>query len=224
VTPTSDRPVVGAAPAGSDADPGPEAGGSGNPAFTVTGERTVWTGFRIHAAVAEVVAPDGSTVEREIVHHPGAVAALPLHDDGTVTLVRQYRVAVDDDIWEIPAGLRDVDGEPTVETARRELAEEAGLRAEQLAHLAAFHNSPGFSDEVIDIYLATGLVPVPDDRQGVEEQHMAIARVPLDRALAMVDDGRITDAKTVIALLTLARQDPAARGAVDADRAGPGGP
>jgi 8-oxo-dGTP pyrophosphatase MutT (NUDIX family) len=174
-------------------------------AFRVVGERTEWTGRRIHVSVAEVSAPDGATLEREVVHHPGAVGVVPLHDDGTVTLVRQYRAALDAVIWEVPAGLRDVEGEPTAETARRELAEEAGLRARELEHLVTFHNSPGFTDEAVEVFVARGLEVVPDDRQGVEEEHMVVERVPLDRALAMVDDGTITDAKTVIALLKLAR-------------------
>ena len=157
-------------------------------------------------AIAEVEGPGGDRFEREIIHHPGAVAVLPLHDDGTVTLVHQYRVAVGSDVWEVPAGLRDIADEPTEETARRELAEEVGLRAGRLERLAMFHNSVGFSDEAVVIYLARDLSAVADDRQGVEEEHMRVERMPLDAALAMVDDGRITDAKTVIALLTLSRR------------------
>lgn len=182
---------------------GTEAGGS---PFRVVAEQPAWSGRLVTAARVEVEGPDGTTHAREVVHHPGAVAVVPLHDDGTITLVRQYRVALDAELWEIPAGLRDVDGEPTDETARRELAEEAGLRAERLDHLVTFHNSPGFTDEAVVIYLATGLTEVPDDRQSVEEQHMAVERHPLTEALAMVDDGRITDAKTVIAVLDLARR------------------
>lgn len=174
--------------------------------FRILADDTVWTGRRIAAAEVRVAAPDGSVLERDVVHHPGAVGVVPLHDDGTVTLVRQYRVAIDADAWEIPAGLRDVDGEPPVETAHRELIEEAGLRPGHLAFLVSFHNSPGFTDERVDVYLATRLEPVPDDRQGVEEEHMVVDRVGLDAALAMVDDGRITDAKTVIALLMVARR------------------
>jgi ADP-ribose pyrophosphatase len=134
------------------------------------------------------------------------VGVVPLHDDGAITLVRQYRAALDADVWEIPAGLRDVAGEPTDITASRELVEEAGLQAGHLEHLVTFHNSPGFSDEAVVVYLATELTEVPADRQGPEEEQMTLARVSLAEALAMVDDGRITDAKTVIALLALARR------------------
>jgi 8-oxo-dGDP phosphatase len=174
--------------------------------FRIVGERVAWQGRRMGVVIAEVEGPGGDRFEREIIHHPGAVAVVPLHDDGTVTLVHQYRVAVGADVWEVPAGLRDVADEPTEETARRELAEEVGLRAGRLERLATFHNSVGFSDEAVVIYLARELSAVADDRQGVEEEHMRVERMPLDAALAMVDDGRITDAKTVIALLTLARR------------------
>jgi ADP-ribose pyrophosphatase len=179
--------------------------GEGERTFRIVGERPIWSG-RIVVAMAEVEGPDGSRHDREVVHHPGAVGVVPVHEDGSVTLVRQYRAPVDADLWEVPAGLRDVDGEPTAATAGRELAEEAGLRAERLDHLVTFYNSPGFSDEELVVYEATGLTEVPDDRQGIEEQHMLVARVPLSEALAMVDDGRITDAKTVIALLAVARR------------------
>lgn len=125
---------------------------------------------------------------------------LPLHADDTVTLVRQFRAALDDDLLELPAGIRDVDGEADIATARRELIEEAGLDAERLEHLVTFHNSPGFCDETVGVFLATGLRAVPDDRQGIEEEHMTIERIPFADAMAMVLDGRITDAKTIIAL------------------------
>ena len=174
--------------------------------FHIADERRAWTGRRLAVAAVQVEGPGGERHEREIVHHPGAVGVAPLHDDGTVTLVRQYRVALDADVWEIPAGLRDVDGEPLEQTARRELVEEAGLAPDDLEHLLTFHNSPGFSDEAVAIYVATGLTEVPDDRQGAEEQHMLVRRVPFDEALGMVDDGRITDAKTVIALLAIDRR------------------
>jgi 8-oxo-dGTP pyrophosphatase MutT (NUDIX family) len=172
--------------------------------FRIAAERREWTGRRVSAAVPDVEGPDGAVHQREVIHHPCAVAAAPVHPDGTITLVRQYRAAVDAELWEIPAGLRDVPGEPTDRCAQRELAEEVGLRAGHLEHLVTFHNSPGFSDEAVVIYLATDLETVPDDRQGAEEQAMVVERVPLAEARAMVADGRITDAKTVIAVLALA--------------------
>jgi ADP-ribose pyrophosphatase len=181
-----------------------ERGGEASP-FHIAEEITGFAGRTISLARVVVEGPGGERHEREIVHHPGAVAVVPLHPDGTITLVRQYRAALDAEMWEIPAGLRDVAGEPTEQTAERELIEEAGLRPGHLEHLVTFHNSPGFSDESVVVYVATDLTEVPDNRQSVEEQHMLIARLPLDEARAMVRDGRITDAKTVIGLLSLDR-------------------
>ena len=174
--------------------------------FAKLGEQEIARGFRFTVARGRFRGPDGQEFERDIVHHPGAVAVVPLHDDGTVTLVRQYRASLDADLLELPAGLRDVEGEADETAAARELQEEAGLRATELRRLVGFHNSPGFCDEEVGVFLATGLHEVPDDRQGTEEELMTLERVPLEDALAMVDDGRITDAKTIIGLLLAARR------------------
>jgi ADP-ribose pyrophosphatase len=168
--------------------------------FTRLGETLVHEGFRIQVAVARYETPDGSIVERDIVRHPGAVAVVPLHEDGTVTLVSQFRTALDADLLELPAGVRDVAGEPEATTANRELREEVGLHAAHLEHLVTFHNSPGFCDEAVWVFLGTGLTEVPHQREGPEEQAMVVQRMPLAAALGMIDDGRITDAKTVIGL------------------------
>jgi ADP-ribose pyrophosphatase len=165
--------------------------------------------FQVHifrVARARFRGPDGEEFERHIIHHPGAVAVVPLHDDGTVTLVRQYRAALDHDLLELPAGTRDVDGEPEALTAERELIEEAGLAAGSIDHLVTMHNAPGMSDEAVTIFLARGLREVADDRQGAEELAMEVERIALDDALAMIDDGRITDAKTIIGLSLVARR------------------
>jgi ADP-ribose pyrophosphatase len=145
-------------------------------------------------------------LDREVVHHPGAVSVVALTAADEVVLVRQYRAALDVELWEIPAGKLDVDGEPPIATAARELAEEAGLRAGSLELLAEFHNSPGFCDEHSWVYLATDLAEVPHDRQGVEEQHLVVEEVPLAEALARIDRHEITDAKTIIGLLALDRR------------------
>ena len=137
-----------------------------------------------------------------MVHHPGAVGVVPIVDEGAgVLLVRQYRSAVDAELLEIPAGLRDVAGEPPIETARRELIEEVGQRAGRVELLCAFHNSPGFCDEVVHVFAAFDLEECDRDRQGIEEQHMTIERVALDEVPGMIAAGAITDAKTVIGLL-----------------------
>jgi ADP-ribose pyrophosphatase len=174
--------------------------------FEQVSEEQIAQGFRFTVARATYRATDGTTFERHIVHHPGAVGVIPLHDDGTVTLVTQYRAALDRDLVEVPAGIRDVEGEDDAATAARELVEEAGLEAGTLEYLAGYHNSPGFSDEQVALFVATDLREVPHDPQGIEEQSMTLRRIPLEEALADIDAGRITDAKTVIGLLLLDRR------------------
>ncbi|HEY9556071.1 MAG TPA: NUDIX hydrolase [Acidimicrobiales bacterium] len=174
--------------------------------FRRLGETELLQAARFSVSRGRYAGPDGSEFERDIVHHPGAVGIVPLHDDGTVTLVRQYRAALDADLLELPAGLRDVAGEPDAGTAARELAEEVGLAADKLYLLVTFLNSPGYCDESVSVFLATGLHEVADDRQGVEEEAMEVLRVPLDEALGMIDSGAITDAKTVIGLTLTARR------------------
>lgn len=171
--------------------------------FEPLGETEQHRAFRFTVVRGRFRGPDGVELERDIVRHPGAVAVLPLHDDDTITLVRQYRAALDDHLWELPAGIRDVAGEPDESTARRELQEEVGLAAGRLVPLARFHNSPGFCDEDVQIFLATDLSQVGRTPHGVEEQVMEIGRLPTEEVEAMVDDGRITDAKTVIGLRAL---------------------
>jgi ADP-ribose pyrophosphatase len=174
--------------------------------FEPVSEEQIAEGFRFTVARATFRAADGTTFERHVIHHPGAVGVIPLHDDGTVTLVTQYRAALDRDLIEVPAGIRDVEGEDDATTAARELVEEAGLEAGHLEYLTSYNNSPGFPDEQVALYLATDLREVPHDPQGIEEQSMTLARIPLDDALAQIDAGAITDAKTVIGLLTLDRR------------------
>ncbi|MDQ3107872.1 MAG: NUDIX hydrolase [Actinomycetota bacterium] len=174
--------------------------------FRKLDERLLHQGHRISLGRATYEAPDGTTFERDVVHHPGAVGVVPVVDEGTaVLLVRQYRSAVDAELLEIPAGLRDVAGEPPIETARRELIEEVGMRAGRVEMLCAFHNSPGFCDEVVHVFAAFDLEPCELDRQGIEEQHMTIEKVALDDVSAMIAAGTITDAKTVIGLTLVAR-------------------
>lgn len=173
-------------------------------AFRSVGERTVFDGYVIRVAVGTFVGPDGEEFERDVVHHPGAVAVLPLSDDDVV-LVRQYRSALDDYVIEIPAGLRDVADEPRIETARRELAEEVGYEADHIESLTSVHNAIGYCDEVIDIYVARGLRAIEREiTESPEELDMEVIRMPFDSAVEMIWTGEITDAKTVIALLAVA--------------------
>jgi 8-oxo-dGDP phosphatase len=171
-----------------------------NGGFRHLDDEVIHRGHIITVCRSTFEAPDGSTFQRDVVRHPGAVCVVPVDDDGSVVLVRQYRAPLDSHLMELPAGRRDVDGEPPEETAQRELAEEVGLRAGRIRFLARFHNSVGFCDEECLVYLGTGLEPAAIDRQGVEEEHMEVVRIPLAEAPARIAAGEITDAKTVIGL------------------------
>ena len=173
--------------------------------FRPVGERTVFEGYVLRVGVGTFEGPDGNHFERDVIRHPGAVAAMPIDGD-EVVLVRQYRSAIDDHTLEIPAGLRDVEGEPPIETARRELVEEIGMEAGSLEPLLSFHNAVGYSDEIIHIFVATDLTPVTRvPTSSPEENDMDIVRLPIVDALAMVERGEITDAKTIISLLAIGR-------------------
>ena len=173
-------------------------------------DREVHRGYIWSVAVGTFAAPDGSTFERDIVRSPGAVAAVPLLFDAegnaSVVLVRQYRAPYDDFVIEIPAGMRDVADEPTADTAHRELIEEVGLHAGHLEELTRFYPSAGMTDSVLHLFLATELAPVSQQLHGPEEEHLEVLHVPFETALAMVEDGRIRDAKTIIGLLLVARR------------------
>ncbi len=171
--------------------------------FRRLGGQRVWQGVVVAVDVDRFAAPDGSEFEREVVRHPGAVSVVALMDGHPrrVLLVRQYRAALDRELLEIPAGKRDVAGEPPEVTAARELEEEVGMRAGRLEELGRFHNSAGFCDEHSIVYLATGLTACATTAFGVEEEHMTVEQVALDDVPALVADGTLTDAKSIIGLL-----------------------
>lgn len=172
--------------------------------FEVLASEEVYRG-RIFTLRKDTVAmPGGGSSVREVVAHPGAVGVLALDDDGCVVMLRQYRHPVREHLWELPAGLRDAAGEPPLETAKRELAEEVGLAADRWQLLTTSLSTPGFCDEVVGLYLAEGLHPV-DRPEGFvvehEEADMTVERVPLDTALQMVFDGTVRNALAVIGIL-----------------------
>ncbi|TDB76969.1 NUDIX domain-containing protein [Micromonospora sp. KC721] len=156
----------------------------------------------------EVTMPGGGTATRDYVRHVGAVAVVALDEAGQVVLVRQYRQPVGRHLWELPAGLMDVDGEELPAAAARELAEEADLTAGTLDLLVDVHTSPGFSDEVVRVFLARDLAEVPADRRHrrrEEEADIQIVRLDLDEAVGMVLAGEITNGPCVAGLLAAAR-------------------
>ena len=177
--------------------------------FRRVDEQLVHQGYIWRLATAEFESPDGERFRRDIVRSPGAVGVVPIWMDSEgvpgVILVRQYRPAYEHVIIEIPAGMRDVPGEPPEETARRELVEEVGVRAGSLVHLTDLYPSPGMSDSVTTVYLARDLVVTDRDVQGPEERHMEVLNVPLSQAVDWVLSGEIRDAKTVVGLLLAER-------------------
>ncbi len=180
------------------------------PGFRRIDEREIYRGHIWRVAVAEFESPDGDRFERDIVRSPGAVAAVPLVFDAegnpSVVLVAQYRPAYEREIIEIPAGMRDVDGEPPEETARRELAEEVGLSPGRLDHLIEMLPQPGTSDSTTIVFLATDCTPTSTQPHGPEEEHARVLHVPLADAVAMVENGEIADAKSVAGLLLTERR------------------
>jgi 8-oxo-dGDP phosphatase len=149
----------------------------------------------------------GDELVRDYIDHPGAVAVLPMNDAGEILLMKQYRHPVGMDLWEIPAGLLDVEGEDFVAGAARELAEEADLVAGTWNVLADFFNSPGSSSEAIRIYLARGLSDVPHHELHVrtdEEAEIELHWTPLDAAVAAVLEGRLHNPSAVVGILAAA--------------------
>ena len=164
--------------------------------------RRVYNGRVISLDVDEVRFPDGSIGSLEMIRHPGASAVVPLLDadeeDPQVLLIRQYRYASAGYLYEIPAGRLDA-GESPLECAHRELSEETGYRAERVEHLFTMYTTPGFTDEKIHLFLATGLSAGESHREA--DEFMELVPTKLSRALSMIEQGEIQDAKTALALL-----------------------
>ena len=168
--------------------------------FKHLGDTEVVKGHVVSFVDSVISDKDGNEFRRDVVRHPGAVSVVAIDDDQNVYLVRQYRTPIDGDIWEIPAGKRDVKSEPPEITAARELEEEAGLIAESLEPLIGVYHSAGFADEYCHIFLATGLTEVPQKLEGPEESVMELKKFPLEETIKMIMNREITDAKTVSAL------------------------
>ena len=170
----------------------------------VTSER-VYDGRVIALRRDEVSMPGDTTSVRDVVEHPGAVAVVALDEQQRVVLVRQYRHPVGRPLEELPAGILDVDGEPAHATVKRELAEEAGLAADQWDVLVDLLTSPGMSDEASRIYLARGLREVDRDVQEHEEAEMTSSRVPLDDVVRRVLSGEYENSLLVAGALAADR-------------------
>jgi 8-oxo-dGTP pyrophosphatase MutT (NUDIX family) len=178
--------------------------GDGAPAelFSVVASERMFEGKVANVRIDTLVMPGGGTAKREVVEHQRAVAIVALDDDDQVVLIEQYRHPLRRRLWELPAGLMDIDGEPARSAAERELGEETGIHAASWSVLLDVAASPGFTDEVVRVFLATGLTEI--GRQGEvehEEADLTVVRVPLARAVEAALAGDIVNASTVGGLL-----------------------
>ncbi len=158
----------------------------------------VYEGRVVNLRVDTVRLPNGKTSRREIVEHRGAVAIVPLLDDKTVLMIRQFRLAVNEVLIEVPAGTLEP-AEPPEVCAARELEEETGYRASTLRQLFSQYLAPGYSQEILHVFLAEGLEKTAQRTE--EDENVEVVPVPLSRAVDMVLSGEIRDAKTIAALL-----------------------
>jgi ADP-ribose pyrophosphatase len=157
----------------------------------------IYTGKVVSLNIDTVALPNGVTVDLEIIRHPGAAAVVPMKDDRTVVLIRQFRHAAGGFIYEIPAGKLNP-GEDPLDCASRELEEEIGYRATTFELLSSIFTAPGFADEVIHIYKATGLVPGQQDLD--RDEVLEVLEMPLKEAIRKIQEGTIRDGKTIVGL------------------------
>lgn len=159
----------------------------------------IFKGKIISVQVDEVELPDGKRSNREIVRHPGAVGLIALTKENKIVMVEQYRKPLERSLLEIPAGKLEPGEEPAV-TAERELEEETGYRAGQMEYITSFYTSPGFANEIIHIYLASGLEKVENPANGDEDEFVELVELSLEKAFECMKNKRIFDAKTVFAV------------------------
>ena len=180
---------------------------SGGPGAGHISSRLIHDGRVVHLSVDRVRFPDGKEGELELIRHRGAAAVVPLlgdleDPDPEVVLVHQYRYAAGGFVFEIPAGLPR-DGEDWESCARRELEEETGYRGREFIPLTRFFTTPGFTDEVIHLFAATGLTGGQVRRD--EDEYIEVVRLPLSRARRMIQTGEIVDGKSLVGLLFIDR-------------------
>lgn len=169
--------------------------------FDTIASETLYVGKILALRADEVAMPGGRTARREVVEHFGAVAVVAIDEDDNVVLVFQYRHPVGRRLWELPAGLLDMHGEAPHLTAARELEEEAGLTADNWSVLVDVVSTPGFSDESVRVYLATGLTEIDRPVVHDEEADMVVRRYPLVEAVSMVYSGEIVNSTAVAGIL-----------------------
>ncbi|MGM8214038.1 NUDIX hydrolase [Bacillaceae bacterium W0354] len=166
----------------------------------------IYKGKIIDVQVDDVELPNGKTSKREIVTHPGAVAILAVTDENKIVMVEQYRKALEKSIIEIPAGKLEKGEKPEI-TAARELEEETSYQADQLSFVMSYYTSPGFANEIIYLYEATGLHKVTDALDGDEDEFVELIEVSAEEALQLIKEERIHDAKTIHAIYYFLQKD-----------------
>jgi ADP-ribose pyrophosphatase len=171
--------------------------------------KSIHKGRVVTLNIETVTLPNGATVDLEIIRHPGAAAVVPMKDDRTVILIYQYRHAAGGYIYEIPAGKLHP-GEDPRECADREMEEEIGYKATRLDPLVSFFSAPGFTDEILHVFEATGLT------RGTQclghDEVLQVIELPLEKAIAQIQDGTIRDAKTIIGLQAVYLQSVRGKG------------
>ncbi|MED3660575.1 NUDIX hydrolase [Ureibacillus sp. FSL K6-8385] len=160
----------------------------------------IFKGKVVTLTVDDVILPNGKEAKREIVHHPGAVAIIPITRDGKIVFVEQYRKALERSIVEIPAGKLEPGEDPAV-CARRELEEETGYGAGELTYLLSFATSPGFANEIIHLYVAKDLYKIEEKRALDEDEFVSIIEATIEEAEEMIENRQIYDAKTAYGVL-----------------------
>jgi ADP-ribose pyrophosphatase len=164
--------------------------------------RLAYQGRSIAVYVEEAELPGGRRVDLDVVRHPGASAIVPFETDDVVLLIRQHRHAAGGTIWEVPAGK--LDGDTPEVCARKELEEEAGRRAGRIERLGSILTTPGFTDEVIHLFAAFDLEPIPQRLES--DEVIDVVPTPIGEALELIWSGALTDAKSVVALVHAARR------------------
>jgi 8-oxo-dGTP pyrophosphatase MutT (NUDIX family) len=174
--------------------------------YEVRSSKDAFDGKIIKVRTDQVTMPGGNESQRDVVVHPGAVGVVALDDQNRVMLIKQYRHPVKEFLWELPAGLLDVEGELALATAQRELGEEAGLQAEKWHVLVDVLTSPGMTDEATRIFLARDVTETGNERSDEDEEaELELSWVDLDEALRAVLSGGIRNALAVAGLLAAAR-------------------
>jgi len=163
----------------------------------ITSENT-YAGRAFNVRRDHLLTPSGNTVKYDIIEHIGSVSLVPVDDNGQIYFVRQYRHAAGMDLLELPAGTLEP-GEPPEEAARREIREEIGMAAQNMLEIGSFYLAPGYSTELMHVFLATGLTYDPLDPDA--DEYLSVEKLPVAEALQLAESGQMQDAKSLAALL-----------------------